>query len=283
MEFKDFVGAMRRRWYAVLLAALAVFACSVLVLGRVGPTYEAEASVVLMPPLGNKVISENEYSRGNPLFYLGGLSQSRDILIDRLSDGEAAALVEEAAGPDADFSLDGDPSSGAPILVITGEAPTPEGALAAALAVRDAVPAELNDLQSSLDIPLEARVLSLDLTIDEKATTIRKAQIRTALLVVGGLTAISLLLIALLDGFVMSLRRPELPAGAPTRPGISPPPAEPPESAGPPAPEPSTHEEPRPTDPQAQVPQRDQRRRSKQGQQKARRPPVPSSSGRRDD
>ena len=50
MDARDTVHAFRRRWYLVLVVVAAAVGLATLTATRVGPTYRATASVLLVPP-----------------------------------------------------------------------------------------------------------------------------------------------------------------------------------------------------------------------------------------
>src|SRR5687768_14672808 len=82
MQLKDLSTTLIRRWYLVLLALVCAAIATFLTVDKVGPTYEAKAAVLLLPPVATvQHGSRSETTVGNPYLLLDGLSQIRDILI----------------------------------------------------------------------------------------------------------------------------------------------------------------------------------------------------------
>ena len=200
MQSNAFASAVMRRR---LLASLALVLTGLLAVGAwslTGPSYSAEATVVLLPPVGVQPGAKNPY------LYLGGLDQARDIAI-RSVTGQRIQADVQAAQPDAEYTVEDDPLSSGPILVVTSKGPTQESAMGALNKVLDLVPETLRSLQDQLNVPPAAQIRTLPVTVDEHATVSHKSQLRLVIVAVAGSLALSLLLVGVVDGLLMRRSR----------------------------------------------------------------------------
>jgi len=194
--FRDLRAGLQRRWYLVLVGiALTVLAAGGVF--RVVPaTYEATASVILVPPAAS--IPQG----ANPYLYLGGLTTTVDVLSRALSDEQTRHGI---LGDDTtiDYAADPDRTSSGPILLVTTSGPTPEATMGLLKVVVAKVPVSLEQIQSSLHISSNAAITSITLTQDDKPTPVQKTRIRLTLAAAAGTAALSLLLIGLTDGLLL--------------------------------------------------------------------------------
>jgi hypothetical protein len=135
----------------------------------VPPTYLYRTDVLLIPPAGAP--------GANPYLSLGGLREVTEVLSNSLSDDATAAAVE-AQGAKAKFSVDRDATQAAPFVLIVVEDKDPAMALKTSRAVVDLVEPRLADLQRSLTVPKDALITSKVISTDEKATVVRRSQLR---------------------------------------------------------------------------------------------------------
>jgi hypothetical protein len=200
--FRDVRAGLRRRWYLAVVGVLLTLAAGAAVFSAVPPTYEAKASVVLVPPSGS--VPEGS----NPYLYMGGLATTVDVLSRSLSDEQTRHTVLNGDGS-LDYTAAPDTTSAGPILLVTASGPTPETSMATLKRVVETVPTSLGQIQSSLGIAPRAAITSMTLTQDDKPTPVQKTRIRATLAVVAVFAAMSLLLIALIDGLLLRRRARE--------------------------------------------------------------------------
>jgi hypothetical protein len=142
----------------------------------VPPTYLYRTDVLLIPPAGAP--------GANPYLALGGLREVAEVLSNSLSDDATAAAVE-AQGAKAKFSVDRDATQAAPFVLIVAEDKDPAMALRTSRAVVDLVEPRLADLQRSLTVPRNALIISKVISTDEKATVVRRSQLRAVIAAAG--------------------------------------------------------------------------------------------------
>lgn len=206
MRLKDFWATLVRRWYLVLTAIVVTVGATFCVLQLVGPTYEAEGSVLVFPPVATVQRETESQTQGNPYLVLNGVSQARDIVIRALT---SKAVQDELAeeNPGSSFEATPDFTNSAPIILITAEASSADDAIKALAAAMDRVPLVLNDLQAGLNLPSDTLITSRKLLADPQPDAVHKDQIRAG--IVAGVVAfgLCLLLIGLLDGLLTKLNR----------------------------------------------------------------------------
>lgn len=227
MELKDLAATLRRRWYLVLVSLLCSAAATYFVVAAVGPTYEAKATVLMMPP-STSTSTQQAGNVGNPLLQLGSLGQARDVLIRVLTsqatsevlcqpqrDPVYEAMRAELCGsrPGVSFEATPDFTSSAPMVQITVEGNTPANSVVALRAVTDQIPVILTDIQSGLNLRPRSEITSIPVVVDSLPEIVHKKQIRAGIVAGAGVLGLSLLLVALVDGLLAS-RRPK------ARPGV---------------------------------------------------------------
>ncbi len=103
----NIVQALLRRWRWTLALAVSAVAVAVAVLAVVPPSFQARASVVLVPP-GSK-----EDPTGNRLLLLSGLNPGRDVLLNSMTSSRTReSLLRDLPG--ADYTLEPDFTTSAP-------------------------------------------------------------------------------------------------------------------------------------------------------------------------
>ncbi|TDD70950.1 hypothetical protein E1262_07400 [Jiangella aurantiaca] len=200
MILSDLLNALLRRWYVVLVGLVGTGLLCFMVAARVAPTYESTATATLVP--GESTIAQ----RGNPLLYLDGLILARDVLVRSLSSDDVREPIL-AEFPGADFSVDADPSTSGPMIVVESTAPTPDMAGAIVSRVVDELPARLDVLQDEVESPDADRISVLRLAGPGAPETVRTAVIR-AVGAVGGVGIVATLLVTgLVDGLIGGRRQ----------------------------------------------------------------------------
>jgi len=196
---------VRRRWILALLGLALTAGLAVAGYYIAKPTYQATASVLLLPP------ASTVPAEGNPFLQLGGLDLTVDLLGKALSDQAVTRQIEEVSAT-AEAEVGADPSSSGPILRIQVQDKSP----ASALEVRDQlvamVPPRLAELQSAVGVDGGNRVTSSVLVVDDVAEPVGRDRLVGA--VVGGIVGLGLSLILLVLTDNVLLRREERRAQA---------------------------------------------------------------------
>lgn len=213
MEMSVLWGSLRRRWYLVLALAVLTLGAMYAVTQKVGATYEATGTVLVYPPSQSSA-PDGSSSKENPYLSLGGVNQARDVVVRALTSKEVSDEFGETYPIGTSFEIVPDYTNSAPIILFTVEAATPKVATDALESLVSLVPVELSNLQADLDLPEAERVASTVLTQDQTPQATSKAMIRSAILAGAGVGGAGLMLIALIDGLVMSRRSPDPAADA---------------------------------------------------------------------
>lgn len=227
MYLQDLWTSCVRRW-PLVIAALVVTAGIVLGASTVvKPTYQASASMVLVPPVNPSEPTENRY------LGLGGLKQSADVLARSMKSAETTRAIE-ALAPAGSYQIDPDVASTAPILVVNATGATSAGAERMLAATLDQLPLNLQLLQESVDIKTPNQITRVMVSRDEAPEAVQKLRLR----ILGFLTACLLILGALALGIAdgVLLRRGNAgftPKRRPAPPGVIGPPAGQPSAASP--------------------------------------------------
>lgn len=214
MQFKDLWSALARRWYLLLLAIAVAIGGAVGVASVVGPTYETQAAVLILPP--GSTGSGSSQTVGNPFLSLAGVSQVRDVVIrtmmsktflEQLCSSSGDAAYEQMTGQlcrqspaGITFEATPDFTSGAPMILVTVSSESPTTGGTALVAITDRVPGILSELQADLGLRPKALISSTPVVMDLQPDVVHKQQIRAGLLAGVGLFGFCLLGIALLDG-----------------------------------------------------------------------------------
>src|SRR5690606_23525180 len=149
MYLIDMFRMILRRWYILLIGAVLTLGLLVQAYQTVPPRYQAQASMLMLP-------AEASVEDGtNVLLMLHGLEQPLDLLVAYLSTPPVRASIVPA-GSGASFTVTPDYGSRGPLLAVSAEAPTGAAALDALDDVVASVPAALDTLQASVEVPPEA-------------------------------------------------------------------------------------------------------------------------------
>ena len=225
LRLQELWATLVRRWYLVVAAVVLTVGAGIGAWHLLGPTYEAKAAILMVPP-GTTIDRKTDNSAdGNPFLALGGLSQARDIVIQAVTSqttfedlctrkGDTDYLQMQAelckSRPGVKFEVTPDFTSNAPIVLVTVKADTSTNATVALTTMAEEIPTALADLQSEFKLRARALITSMPIVIDEQPMTVHKTQIRAAIAAGGGVMAVSLLAIALIDGLVGPRRAPSL-------------------------------------------------------------------------
>ncbi|MFD7077403.1 hypothetical protein ACFV9G_24555 [Nocardioides sp. NPDC059952] len=204
MELSAVWGALARRWYLVIVTLGLTVVAVVVMMGRVGPSYTAQGTLLLFPPDGTTKAGEK--IEGNPYLSLGGLNPARDILIRAMTSKTARAELEESH-PDVSYEMYADMAVSGPIVVVDVTGASEEDTIGALNDLFEAAPGVLVGLQSDLGIKRREYLSIQTLTIDETAEKVTKDQLRAGIVGGAGVLVAGLLGIGLLDGLLLSRGR----------------------------------------------------------------------------
>ncbi len=197
MNLKKLMASLWRRWYLVLGGLLVTVGLCAGAFVTTSPVYERNASELLVP--GSVSIPVG----GNPYLYLGGLGQASDVLVRALNAEDVVGpIVKE--NPGTTISIARDTSTSGPMITITVSGNTDAKVATAFTAILSEVPSTLDRLQNAASVASDARITTLPLTVDATSTLIQKGRIETVGFVgIAGL-ALTVLLVGLIDGLVLS-------------------------------------------------------------------------------
>lgn len=195
MSWRDWIAALRRRWY-VVLGGLLLTGLLIAFSPRIAPPqYTAKGLVVLLPPRSATPTGEN------PFLDLGGLDLPARVLVAYYSSNSTVDAIK-AVSPDADVTVSIEESTRSPVIAVNVLDTSPEGALKTLQYVVSTIPTNLARLQSDVQAPVNTRVTTLTLTLDQRAEPDLTTLIRLIIAAgVGGL-ALTILLAVAIDGSV---------------------------------------------------------------------------------
>lgn len=195
MYFREFWASCRRRWYLLLALLLVSAGLSYAAAQSIGPEYEAKASVVLVPPRSPEEPNANRYLN------LGSLTYSVDVLARSMTSAETVEAIQ-AEAPNAKYEVTSDPSTSAPIVLVTATSPDKEAASVMLNAVLDRIPQNLADLQERLGIRSKHQIV-LEMVADNPAEPNQKKRIRLLGVIGVALLFGSAVLVGAVDGLLL--------------------------------------------------------------------------------
>jgi len=204
-----------RRWYVALAGLLITIGLAAGGAVLSPPTYEAHATILLLPPKSNQQL--------NPYLNLGGMQEPSDVISRALSDTETSDAIA-AAGGSGKYSIARDTSTSGPIILITADATSGPQALRTAQLLIDRVGPEFDKLQAQQNVPASAYIKVLTLGKDQQAKVQRKSQLRAIIAAVAVGIVLTILLVGYTERrFARRARRAETPApGAEEAPATDP-------------------------------------------------------------
>ena len=202
MRSLDIGGALRRRWYVLLVGTLATAALAFAAYAQIGASYELRASAVLLPPTVSVVAPETR-ELVNPFLRLDGIDPALSVLVTKLmAEDFSDRMLEDAPG--ADYAVAEDPVSQAPIVVVTASSKDADEASAVLDRVTNELPTVLDDLQDEAGIIPSARITLLPLIRDDAPQRVLGGLLRIEILLLGAGLVGTLLLAGLWDAIARS-------------------------------------------------------------------------------
>jgi hypothetical protein len=251
MRTLDIRGALRRRWYVLLVGILGTAALAAAGFVRIGASYELRSSALLLPPSVSVVAPETR-ELVNPFLRLDGIDPALSVLVTKLmAEDFSEQMLADA--PASDYMVAEDPTSQAPIIVVTASSKDADEASAVLDRVVQELPTVLDDLQDEAGITRSARITLVPLVRDSEPQRVLGGLLRVEILLLGAGVVGTLLLAGLWDAIARSraARRAtgDHPGGETMT--ATPAPAPAPASASAPAPAPAAAAAPASTTPRA--------------------------------
>ena len=194
MYLSDFLRVLGRRWYLVLLGVILTTVASVGVVRLISPTYEADATVLLIGPsvtvAGDKNVPVNAYLRLD-----AGLRPIRDVATQVLMDPRSQAQFL-ASAPTSTYTVAPTPLSTAPMLTFVVKSKNPAEASALSETLLTSLDQTLAGLQKEAAAP--AQLLVTNRVVSQSAPYPLKGNQLRAALAVGALGLIISLLLPFL-------------------------------------------------------------------------------------
>jgi len=160
--------------------------------GLTKPTYEATATILLLPPASSAIDGANPYLR------LGGLGQVVDLIGVALTD-QATQLELQAISKDVTDTVQADPRTSSPLLLIDVKDTSPDTALKIRDILVSRAPQRLDEMQSTFGVVRADRITSMVVNLDTQAQEVGKNRLRSAVVAAGLGVALTLIMAALWD------------------------------------------------------------------------------------
>jgi uncharacterized protein involved in exopolysaccharide biosynthesis len=210
MYLTEFLASCRRRWWLALALVVATVYVCVLAFRTIPPDYEAEASLVLIPPPDAEDPSSNRYLE------LGSLSSSVDVLARSMVSADTAKRLEEEV-PNVEYDVTNDFSTSAPIVLVLASGTDRAAADRMLDLLLAEIPQTLDRLQSDIDVQPQNRITTQEVSRDTKPEVNNKSRIRLVAVAGAALLFASGVLVAAVDGLLIrrSRRRAASRSGEP--------------------------------------------------------------------
>ena len=161
MDLRSVIKVLLRLWPVALATLMATVAAAFYVGSRVAPTYEAEATLLVLSPAVTRDL-EGEEVATNPFALSGPAERIVVTSVLAVTDSEQWVAAMEEAGAEGDYSYA--LSAEAPIVVVSSAADTPDGALHTVDVASGLFREELEDRQRTAGAPpnrlIDSEVLS---------------------------------------------------------------------------------------------------------------------------
>lgn len=194
MILADTLRGLARRWYIVVPGLLLAIFFAINTFTMIKPDYERTATQLLLPGEGTIPVGAT-----NPFLFLGGLTQSADVLVRSLNAEEVAgAIVKEYPGTEVAISKD--PSTSGPILLIRVTATSNSHAAGALNDVIARSADVLERLQIEQDVATVDRITITTLTRDASSTLQQRKRLTTTIGVGAGMVVLTILIASLVEG-----------------------------------------------------------------------------------
>lgn len=198
MKLADVLGALRRRWYVLVVGILVAGAAAYGVWSYVPPEYERTATQLLLP--GEATIPED----ANPYLFVGGLYQVADILVRAIGPDDLAAVTDAYPGTEVTVSRD---TAAGSVMIVSVTAPSDTAAQRVLGDMLELTGSKLVALQDEQQIPADERIDMVPLTQATDSVVIQKDRMTFTAVTAIGLVALTGVLAVLLDTLLRLRRR----------------------------------------------------------------------------
>lgn len=203
MRTLDIRGVARRRWLVLVSGLVATALLATAAFLAIGPTQEIKASGVLLPPATSVVNYPDREAPGNPFLRLDGMNPVLAVLTTAMASEEMSDRML-ADAPQTTYTVEPDPVSQAPVVVVTVSGSDAAEASRVLDRVTQQIPRTLEQLQDDAGVREAQRITLMPLVRDEEVTVVWRGLLRIEILIIGlGLVATSLLA-ALWDAVALS-------------------------------------------------------------------------------
>ena len=193
MNVADMLGALRRRWYVLVAGLIVAGLAAYGVWTIVKVEYTRTATQLMLP--GPGTIPED----ANPFLFVGGLSQAADVLVRKMGSPDVLGPVEREFDG-VQIVVTRDPLSSGPVLLTSVTSQSDDDAAAAVQELVQLTESTLKDIQRVENIPTSDRITLVTLTTDDEGVVEQKSRLIAAGAAAAGIAALTLLLVALIDG-----------------------------------------------------------------------------------
>ncbi len=184
--FSDFIAVLVRRWYILFIGIVLTGLAGVGVHTSIGPTFQANAAVVVLPPTSDSGTTSTAASR-NPYLSLP-LGNTADVLT-RIMATEAVRQELKAAHATSAYTI-ALVSDGSPVLEIAATDTSAATATNTASVLVKTAESELEKLQVMQNVPKNSMIRASQLISPSEPDVLHGSQIRALL----GVAALGLIL-----------------------------------------------------------------------------------------
>ncbi|WP_322766850.1 hypothetical protein [Frankia sp. Cr1] len=194
MYFSDFIGVLVRRWYILIIGIILTGLAGVGVHATIGPTFEAHAAVVVLPPTSDSGTTSTAGSR-NPYLSIP-LGNTADVLT-RIMATEGVRQELKAAHATSPYTI-ALVADGSPVLEIAATDTSPAAATNTASVLVKVAGTELEKLQVMQNVPKSAMIRASQLISPTAPDELHGSQTRALLGVValGGILSVTMCFVA---------------------------------------------------------------------------------------
>jgi capsular polysaccharide biosynthesis protein len=198
---------LKRRWYLVLVGIIVTLALCAAAFVAFPAQYQAKAVVLLLPPASASVSGSESAAGQNPYVSLGLVDGLNDVLAQAMTDSATGdALLSD--GLTGSYTVDDDPATSGPLIVVTGTAKTSSMAVAITNRIVALVKPTLLRLQQAAGVTdTKNNVTSTVLNPAGKTVKDRKNQERGVIAAGVAGIVLTLLITAAVDKVVLGRRR----------------------------------------------------------------------------
>jgi hypothetical protein len=217
MDLARVFRSMARRWPILLAGLLLTGAAAYLIVETVPITYDARASILLLPPSlsaadpGNTATDADK----NPFLRLDGLEIAAGVLAKTLTDSTTTeALLHDR--PNAEYEVFSDPSVPGSVLVISSIDSSEKQAFATLDALVQRADKQLTKMQIEAGAPHDGQITVMQVTNNNKAQPVISGLLRALIVTVAVGVVASALLAVSVDAILRrrEARPKKAPAGA---------------------------------------------------------------------